>query len=396
MKICIITKFFQGIHKCSGGMEAHVKDLIIGLKKNKDIEISIITSEHPKKISYEKRDGVEIFFVKGKISRNPFSRYRYFNEVGKKLKELNYEKKFDILHIQSDFGVGYINNLNSKIPIITTVHGTALDEFFGSIKTKPYLLPIWAVSLPIYYLTEKRMLEKSNKIIAVSELIKEDEIKQHQIPSKKIKTIYNGIDLNKFKSFEEKKIKSLKEKFKDKKIILSVGNIIKQKGYHLLIEILPEIIKKEPKTLLLIGGEGNYLKDLKEIAEKNKSEKNILFLGKIKREKLPKYYNLSDIFAFPSLRGEGLPYVLIEAMACGKSVISSPSGGIVNIIKNNKNGLLVKKGDKKELLKGILNLLRDKKLRARLGKEARKTIRKKFDLKKMIKKYKETYQDLCK
>jgi glycosyltransferase involved in cell wall biosynthesis len=390
-RICIVTKYLQGVHSCSGGMEAHVNDLIEALKNHKEITLTIITSKHPENKKTEVMDNLKVYYVDKAISRNPASRYRYFKAVKKKLIELDYTNSFDVLHIQSDFGVGFVNGLSPKIPVLTTSHGTALDEFKGSIKAKPLLLPIWAVVLPLYYLTEKRMFNNSNKVISVSDLIKRDIVKQYGIDKNKIITIYNGVDTKQFSKRSTPNSVKLKKKYGRSKIILTLGNIIKQKGYHLLIEALPKILEKEEVKLVIVG-DGKYLEELKRLSKKEGVDSNIVFTGKVNRSELTDYYNIADIFAFPTLRGEGLPYVLIEAMSCGLCVVSSPSGGVVDIIEEGKTGKFVKVGNLRRLSETLIKLLKDKKERELLGKNARREVLSKFDVRQMVNKNLDIYK----
>lgn len=395
-RILLITKFLKGIHPNVGGMETHVDDLIRELKKDKSYEITIITSKHPHNKKEEIRNRIKIYYVNQTISRNPLSRYLFFKSTANKLKKLNYKEKFDLIHIQSDFGVGYFHFIKKELPVISTIHGTSINEFKGSIKAKPYLLPIWLFILPLYYFSERNMLKNSDKIICVSELVKDSLLFQHKfIQPSKVNVILNGINLNQFKKIKNKKTKKLRLKFanKDDFLMLTAGNIIKQKGYHLIIKALPQVLKEKPNIKLIIVGEGNYLKKLKNMVEKNNLEKNVFLVGRVQRKDLIKYYNISDCFIFPTLRGEGLPYVLIEAMACGNVVITTHngSGGLIN----NKNGMVINP-NKGELVKAIIKLTSNKKLYNKLLKQAKKDVREKCNLKKMVNKTKKIYEKFFK
>jgi len=397
IRIIFITKFVKGIHSYTGGMETHIDDLIKELKKDELYELSIITSKSPDGKSFEERDGVKIYYADESIGRNPLSRYKFFKSVVRKLKEIHYKEKFDLIHIQSDFGMGYFQYMKKKLPVISTVHGTTFNEFNGSIKAKPYLLPIWLIALPFYYLSEKNMLKSSDKVICVSDVVRNSLLSQYRfLPARKLKTILNGVDLNVFKKENNPKTKEIRNKFasKDDFLLLSGGNIIKQKGYNVIINAMPEIIKKNRKVKLVIVGDGDYLGELKKIVQKKKLENNVFFTGRIPREDLINYYSASNCFVFPTLRGEGLPYVLIEAMACGNVVLTTPNGGTDLVTR--KNGALVNPKNQSEVIESVLKISSDKSFYKKILTQTKKDVKEKCDLGKMVRENKEIYEALLK
>jgi len=231
--------------------------------------------------------------------------------------------------------------------------------------------------------SDKLLLNKANKIITVSYQLCNDVKRQYNISEEKLITIPNGIDINKFKPIN---VDDLREKLKldlNEKIILSLGKIVKQKGYHLLLKILPDILRNYNVKLVIVGA-GSYLSDLKKMAIKLGIKDRVIFTGKISDNDLLKYYNLADIFAFPTLRMEGLPLVVMEAMACKVPVVASRIGGIPTVIENEKDGLLIRPNDLEDLKDKILMLLEDEKFAKKIGKNARNKIVKKFSVDKMV------------
>ncbi len=395
MKICIFSKYIYGVHKKAGGMEINVRDLAYCLTKEGH-EVTIIASHHTGDIIKEQRDKVTIFYTATTITPNPLSRIKFFKESAELFKNINKKVKFDIIHGHSDLIYGYFRYCKKNVPVVVTTHGTTLSEFNSSLKVKFWLFPIWAVLLPLYYFIEKKVFDNSQKIICVSNELQKDVIRQYNVPTKKVITIFNGIDTSRFKPIIKKEIQINKPKFiKDNdKIILSAGAILKHKGFHLLIKSFGEIAEKFPKIKLIIIGEGPYLKRLKSLTEKLALTKRILFLGKIDNKEIHKFYNLADICVFPTLRSEGLPYVILEAMACEKPVITSRIGRIPSIIKDRENGLLIEAGNSNQLEHGIIELLKNKVLAKNLGENARLHIIKEFSLHNMIQKTIRIYQEV--
>ncbi len=392
MKVCIFSKYVYGVHEKSGGMEVHIQDLANCLIK-KGHKVTIITSNRTGGITIEKKGKVTIFYTNTAITTNPLSRIKFFKESAEIFKNINKEEKFDIIHGHSDMAYGYINYCKDNIPVVTTTHGTTLSDFFSSLKE--WSLPIWVVLLPLYYIIEKKVFDNSQKIICVSNELEKDVTKKYNVPKRKIITIVNGVNTRRFKPITRKEIQILKLKYTkpNDKIILSAGVITKQKGFQILVKTFGEITKKFQGIKLIIVGDGPYLKKLKNLTEKMALEKNVLFLGKINNKEIHKFYKLADICAFPTYRFEGLPYAVLEAMACGKPVIASHIGGISTLIRDHKDGILIEAGNYNQLKYGIIELLKNKTLAKNLGENARIRIVKEYDLHNMVRKTIRIYQD---
>ena len=230
----------------------------------------------------------------------------------------------------------------------------------------------------------KKTLKSFDSIISVSDEMKEDLEKNTKLKSKQIQTIYNPIDLKKIdiKSNEE-----IEEKFisnSKNKIILGVGSLTKQKGFKYLIKACEQIVKNRRNTYLVILGKGKKREELTELIKKLKIEDKVKLLGF--KNNPYKYMKRANVFVLPSL-WEGLPGVLIEAMACGTPVIStSCQSGPKEILKNEKYGILIPIKDHKQMRKEIKSLLNKDRKAEKMGKMAKKRV-KKFNLKKQVKKY---------
>ena len=148
------------------------------------------------------------------------------------------------------------------------------------------------------------------------------------------KVIYNGVNLEKFKPKEEKD-----DDQKHPPFILFIGNLIKEKGVFELVEAY-EILQKINTDIELhfIGG-GPTLAELKRIVSDKDLSVTVKFLGLVAHDKLPEYLSNAKILVLPSYR-EGVPNVILEAMACGVPVVASKVGGIPEVV-NEDTGVLV-------------------------------------------------------
>lgn len=388
MNICIFAKSLP-VH-ITGGMEIHVQSLAEGLIK-RDHNVTIITAPHPDGIEKEAVGALTIYYIK---SFPRITRERFYKESAELFERLNNERQFDIVHSQSTLACGYVKYCKKTAPLVLTSHGTASNEIktvLQGVYTKRSLLaiPIWS---KIRLLDEPVIYDQADKIIAVSDELCDDLTRQYKIATEKVVVIPNGIDINKFNPVSSDALRGALN-ITEKKIIVSVGRIDRQKGFHLLIKALPYIIKKADVELVLVGT-GPYLRNLKLMAEKAGLLDQVIFAGRVSDGDLPKYYNLADVFAFPTLRLEGLPYVIPEAMACGKPVISSGIGGILTAIDNYKNGILIEPGNLEELKDRILEVLNDPDLAQTLGQNGRKKVIEKFSLDKMVEDTIKVYEDV--
>lgn len=389
MKICMFAKNLP-VH-ITGGMEIHIHELVNGLIK-RGYKVTLITAPHPQGIEKEKKENLTIHYVNNKPK---YTREKFYRESARLFERLNKEESFDIVHSQSTLACGYARYCKKTAPLILTSHGTMLNEIKALLRRNFSIKSFLTLPTPlkIYLLDEPIIYKKTEKIIAVSNELKEDIERQYKVPKEQLVVIPNGIDIDRFKPME---VDDLKKKYNltDEKVILSTGRIDKQKGFHLLLKIFPDILKEYNNIKLFIVGTGPYLHDLKEMTIKLNILGKVIFTGRVSDGDLLKYYNLADIFAFSTLRMEGLPLVVPEAMACEKPVIASRIGGITSVIDNNKDGILIETGNLKELKGKVLEVLGDEELARKLGKNARKKVVERFGLDRMINDTVKVYEEV--
>lgn len=165
-----------------------------------------------------------------------------------------------------------------------------------------------------------------------------------------VEIIPNGVDTDKFKpNYEQRHILRNTYGVTHQKVLMSVGRVVGLKGFQLTIQALHNL----PDFYYIIIGDGDYLKNLKQLAQELNVESRILFLGEIDNESLPKFLNIGDIFIQPSIGNEAFGITIIEAMACGIPVIASQNGGIVDIVEEDKNGYLFEINNKDEMVAKI-------------------------------------------
>lgn len=193
---------------------------------------------------------------------------------------------------------------------------------------------------------------------------------------RKIMIAPNGVDIDRFKPS-----KRLREKFRERlglsnrnKVVMFSGRLSFEKSVEVLILAFKRLIRCEPEAILLILGGGPQEYPLIRLVKEIGIEKHVFFLGRIKHNDklIPEIYNASDVFVLPSaFETQGLS--VLEAMACGKTVIATNTGGVVDMIEDKKSGILVRFNDIHELTNALRNTLMDDQKRLQIGKIARKT-----------------------
>jgi len=230
-------------------------------------------------------------------------------------------------------------------------------------------------------------LKKAEKIIVSNpNLIKSSPYLQKF--KEKCEVIPFGINLKKFENFDEKEVERLKKKYGD--FVLFVGRLNYYKGVHYLIEAM-----KDAKANLVIIGEGPEKSNFISQISKLKLENKIFLLPFQPEEELVNYYHACDVFVLPSIfKSEAFGLVLIEAMVCGKPVISTELGtGTSFVNQDGITGFVVPPRDSKALAETINKILSDKELAQKFGKNAENIVIENFSLQKMIEKTKSIYKE---
>ena len=193
---------------------------------------------------------------------------------------------------------------------------------------------------------EEKVLNKSEKVIALSQFTKDKIQDVYSIPQEKISLIPGGVDLKRFKPFRDKSAIRNRLKVPTGKIVLfCVRNLVKRMGLENLISALRIIIKKAPGVILILGGEGVLKNELITLARNADLENYIYFVGFIPEEQLPDYYGMADLFVLPTKELEGFGLVTIEAMASGLPVVGTSVGGTKEILGNFDESFLFKGTD---------------------------------------------------
>ncbi|MFH1662066.1 MAG: glycosyltransferase family 4 protein [Candidatus Falkowbacteria bacterium] len=214
----------------------------------------------------------------------------------------------------------------------------------------------------------------------------------------KVKVVNPGIS-SRFKNIDLRFKSLLEHKYnlRNKIVLLSVGRLVKRKGFDKVIESLPEVLKKVPNLVYIIVGNGSEILNLKSKILNLNLKDNIIIITDADDKERNSWYNTSDIFIMPSrnIDGdfEGFGIVYLEANLAGKPVIAGDSGGVRDAVVDNLNGLLVDPESKDEIYNAIIKLAEDEELREKLGEQGRERVVREFRLEKQVKKIYDIYNN---
>ena len=384
MKILIVNKF----HYLKGGSEKYYFDLA-NLLKEHGHEVAFFSMKDDKNIE----TGCKEYFVENSDmnSKNPFKALDViYSKNNEKIMEKALDDfKPDVVHLnnfQRQLSASIIKPIKKRnIPIVFTAHdlqaicpsivmldnnkdicekcirgkysncmknncikGSKLKSVLGAIEGK-------------YYRKNKIYIDKINKIITPSDFYKLKLI-EDGIPKENIESIHNFINLENYNV-----------KVEDEGYALYFGRLIKEKGIFTLLNAFEKIKDKK----LFIAGDGPDLEKIKEYINEN-SMNNIELLGFLNAEQVKEHVRKSKFVVVPSVWYENCPYSILETLAMGKPIIGSNLGGIPELVKNNKNGLIYKYNNVDELTEKMNKLFEDKNLADELGKEAKKIAEEEF------------------
>ena len=199
----------------------------------------------------------------------------------------------------------------------------------------------------------RKVVDKSDVIIALSEFWKE--YFKKEFPTKRVEIIKNVISAPKVHKQQTSYF-----------TLLFLGLLGKNKGIYDLLECIRDHkVEFQGKLKLYIGGNGE-IENVKQLIKEYGIADIVIFEGWVSGDKKIELLNNSDAYILPSYK-EGLPISILEAMSYGMPIISTPVGGIPEIVSNGENGYLVEPGNKEDIYKAIISLLNDSDLRNRMG-----------------------------
>ncbi len=322
-----------------------------------------------------------------KDEESEYNGFRYFScklkmKLNSALISFNFIKKFsdliskyDIIHIHSPNPLAEMLSIFSVKSTIIHWHSDIIRQKISYFFYKPF---------------QQLLLKKAQRIICTSPQYLETS-KQIQKFRNKAEVIPSGLNPKRLLTqSDDPKIGEILPRVKGKKIILSIGRLVKYKGFEYLIEASKYI---NQDSVIIIVGDGDLRESLKEKINQLKNKDKVILIGRV--ENVANYLKLCDIFVLPSIsRNEAFGLVLVEALYFGKPLVTTDvkGSGMSYVNKNGETGFVVPPRDPKSLADAINKILTDKTIYIKFSLNARKRF-KEFEIssigKKIIKIYEE-------
>lgn len=362
------TKLMQITHDLAiGGLQQVVVNICRTIDRDR-FDVSVLClRELGEFVPDVERLGIKVHYLPQKENGTD---YFSFLKVAKILRQ----EKIEVIHTHNTqpFVDGTIGALLSGVK--TIVHTDHARDFPDKFR---------------YMAAEHLMSHFAYKVIGVSEHTSENLIKYEKISRKKILTIENGIDGSRFASEIDKQAKRMELGIRGNGPIIGLGvRLAEQKGITYLLQAMPQIIAAFPDITLVVVGNGELKEELQRESVQLGIGDNVLFPGA--RLDISELLQLFDIYVLPSL-WEGMPMVLLEALAAGCPVVATDVGGVAKVIDNEVNGLLVAPRDSEQLAVAIIRLLSAGELRKEYACKGLQKFQEKFSAEIMTEKYEKLY-----
>ncbi|MEI4828675.1 glycosyltransferase family 4 protein [Bacillus sp. FJAT-53711] len=290
-------------------------------------------------------------------------------------------KKYDILHAQDLFTANILGRINEYYgkKLLFTPHG-----MFTFNRLRFGLFQKGSLEEAYYTVLERKAIEFADHLIILSDSFR-DPLMQLGAKRENMTTVLTGIDYP--DKYNTKNTSSVHKKI----VITCVARLGPRKGHNVLLDALSKMESQYiDKVKMLIVGDGE-MRDKLEEQVNHLNLSMVEFLGA--RDDVPDILSETDIFVLPTLN-DSLPLSVIEAMHSGVCVISTPSGGIPELVKHGETGILVKAGDANQLVRALKFAIENQQAREQLGKNARKFAKKHLTRKTMVANIEKVYKSI--
>ncbi len=373
MKVCLLNALFRPF---AGGIEKHMYGLSKGLA-DLGVDVTVVTGRINGLPPEEDMDGIPVRRVPCLAIRAPFlypPPLVLSPAFPLHLKKLDDRENFDLFHLHNrffaDFNLSLVYARLKRKPFVMTAHNPRP----GHVSS-----PLAALGTAYDWLIGRWPFILADRVIAVSEWAKHD-IAKYGVDMGRIETIPNGVDADEFHTGG------------GGGFLLFVGRLVPQKGIPYLLDAMPLVLKEHPGARLVLAGRGSLHDSLKRKAARMGLGGSVIFSGYMEEEALKDAYGACDLFVLPSTV-EPFGIVVVEAMASGRPVVCTDSGGVREVVADGVNGFLVPPRDPRALADSICQLLSDADLRERMGREGRRIAREKFGWKAISLKTKRLYEE---
>lgn len=259
-----------------------------------------------------------------------------------RLRQLKRAGRLDLIDAHFGFPDGYAATLLGRwlnVPVTITLRGTEVRH-----AASPELAP-WL----------RAALHRADRVFAVSESLRRVALSLG-VSAGRVHVIGNGVDLARFQPRDRIQARAQLGLAADTPVLITVGGLVERKGFHRVIELLPQLRLKHPGLVYLVvggpGPEGDMTSELKAQVQRLQLQESVRFLGPMSPEALCGPLSAADVFVLAT-RNEGWANVLLEAMACGLPVVATDVGGNAQVVCRSELGTIVPFGDSASLQRAL-------------------------------------------
>ncbi|RSD27447.1 glycosyltransferase family 4 protein [Mesobacillus subterraneus] len=353
-----------------GGLARHVHALSLELSKL-DNEIHVVTAKPSNSSDYEKQEGIHIHRVAPLNEEDP----DFLAWIGglnlaiiEESLSISRHISFDVVHTH-DWLTGPAGGFLSKmlgIPLIATIHGTEFGRNKG----------VFTNLQQFVFSKEKELCRSAEEIIVCSDFMKDEVLRLLDVTSDRVSVIANGTAIEEV-NISKLVIEELFPFLKDRKVVFSIGRMVKEKGFATIIEAANLLKQEAPELSFVIAGNGPLLETYRRKVWEMGLQDSVQFIGFISEEVRQALLKRADIAVFAS-GYEPFGLAAAEALAAGVPTILSRTGGMQGLIEDGKTGFHMEPGDEKDLAQKILWIQQNHSLAHHMAKSGQKGITEKF------------------
>jgi L-malate glycosyltransferase len=286
--------------------------------------------------------------------------------------------RFEVVHAHDLWSnmIGVVAGKLAGVPVIvTSQRDLSHDAWYKSSRKK------WL----------RRAQRASSAVLTNARIIREGLVREEGLDTGKVRVIYNGVDLDRFRAAPGARA-HLFPGMERAKLVVLVGNMHSDvKGHPTLIAAAPGIRSRCPQARFVLVGDGEMRREFELSAENAGAAPNFLFVGR--RSDVSDILACCDVAVLPSA-AEGMPNAVLEYLSAGLPVVASAVGGNLEVIEDGVTGLLVPPGDAVALGNAVARVLEDDMLAQRLARNGRKLVEEKFGFERLTREAGELYEEL--
>jgi len=362
-----------------GGMGRHVAELAPALAQQ-GLELHVVTPVNKaamQGISVE--DGLSVHRVLTPAidpSNDIFHRARQINGIIEDyLRRLSQQEgQCDLIHVH-DWLTGFAGLALQRAwrcPLVVTVHATEKGRNRGHLDN-PLQQAIDQA--------ERELVNQARRVIVCSHHMKDEVQYFFQMPDLKLDVIPNGVDLAQLaRQYDPEALAVFRSNYAapEEKIVFTISRLVYEKGVHLLIQAMPQVLQECPRARLIVAGKGPEADNLKLQAENSGVANQVSFIGFVSDEERNLFFEVADCAIFASLY-EPFGIVALEAMALGCPLIVSDVGGFSEMVKHAETGIKIYPNNVDSTAWGMVHALKNPEWAKRHTVKAQQSVQERFN-----------------